>query len=320
MTISGMRRLAAALAVASFFSITATAQEYPQKPIRFIVGPSPDVLARLIGEKLTTAWKQPVIIDQRTAASGLVAADAVAKAAPDGYTLFLSTAADTINETLFARQKQYDLMRDLAPVTYLASVPFFLVVPSSVQAGSLAELIQMAKAKPGEVNYASPGSGSPPHMASEMLNTVAGVKITGIPYKTVPDALNDLLAGRVQVLFAVATVGMPQVKAGKLRALAVSSAKRYSGMPDLPTVAETYPGFEVVGWYGVQTTARTPSAIINRLNVEIVRALNAPDVMERVKGLGLEPMGSTPEQFAAIIRQEVPKWARVIRESNIRSE
>ncbi len=295
----------------------AAAQDYPQKPIRFMVGAGPDILARLIGEKLTKAWGQPVVIEQRPAASGIIAADIVAKAAPDGYTLLLGTAADTINETLFAKQKQYDLVRDLSPITYLASVPFFLVVANNVPANSLAELIQLAKASPGKINIAHPGIGTPPFLANEMLNTMAGVRMTSVPYKTVPEALQDILAQRVETLFVVSTVGMPQIKAGKLKALAVSSATRYAEMPAIPAVAESYPGFEVIGWYGVQVTTGTPKPIIAKLHAEIVKAFNMPDVQERVRNLGMVSVASTPEQLADIIKKEIPKWAKVIKDAKI---
>jgi len=299
------------------FAVRALAQEYPQKPIRFINGPGPDILARLIGEKLTEVWKQPVIVENRLAASGLIAADNVAKAAPDGYTLLLSTAPDTINETLFAKLKQYDLVRDLAPVSFLASVPFFLVVSGSYPANSLADLIRLARANPGKINYASPGSGAPPHLASEMLNSMAGVQIVNVPYKTVPEAVNDLLAGRVQVQFAVSTVGLPLIRAGRLKALAVSTASRFAAMPEVPTVAESYPGFEMIGWYGVQVPAGTPKPIITKLHSEIVKALKMPDVQERIRALGMESVGSSPDEFAAIIKKEIQKWAKVIKDSNI---
>ena len=295
------------------------AQDYPNKPIRFIVGPSPDILARIIGEKLTEVWKQPVLVDQRPAASGLVAADAVAKSAPDGYTILLNTATDPINETLFAAQKPYSLARDFAPVSYLASVPFFLVVANSVPAKTLAELVQLAKASPGKINYATPGSGTPPHLASEILNSMAGINLVHIPYKTVPDALKDLLAGEVQALFAVAPAGLPHVRAGKLKALAVSSAARFPGAPDIPAVAETYPGFKVTGWYGVLAPAATPRPVVDKLSAEILRILKLPEVQERMRGLGMEPAGSTPDEYAAIIKSEIATWGKVIKDFNIRA-
>ena len=295
------------------------AQDYPQKPIRFIVGPSPDILARMLGDKLTEAWKQPVVIDLRPAASGLVAADSVAKAPPDGYTILLGTATDPINETLFASVKPYTLTRDLAPVSYLATVPFFLVINSNVKANSLPELMQLAKANPGKLNYTTPGSGTPPHLAAELLNRAAGISLVHVPYKTVPDMMKDLLAGETQVSFAVAPAALPHVKTGKLKALAVSSATRFPGAPEIPTVAETYSGFKVVGWYGLLTTAGTPKPVIDKLSAEVNKILKVPEIQERMRGLGMEPGGSTPEEHGAIIRNELATWEKVIKEFNIKA-
>jgi len=198
-------------------------------------------------------------------------------------------------------------------------VPFFLVVSGSYPANSLADLIRLARANPGKINYASPGSGAPPHLASEMLNSMAGVQIVNVPYKTVPEAVNDLLAGRVQVQFAVSTVGLPLIRAGRLKALAVSTASRFAAMPDVPTVAESYPGFEMIGWYGVQVPAGTPKPIITKLHSEIVKALKMPDVQERIRALGMESVGSSPDEFAAIIKKEIQKWAKVIKDANIQT-
>jgi tripartite-type tricarboxylate transporter receptor subunit TctC len=295
----------------------AQAQDYPNRPIRFVVGPSPDILARMLGEKMAADWKQPVIVDLRPSASGMVAADAAAKAAPDGYTIVLGTATDPINETLFASVKPYNLVRDLAPVSYLAAVPFFLVINSNVKANNLAELVQLARANPGKLNYATPGSGTPPHLASELLNRAAGINLVHVPYHTVPDMMKDLLAGEVQVSFAVAPAALPHVKTGKLKALAVSSDKRFSATPEIPTVAETYPGFKVVGWYGLLTTAGTPKPVIDKLSAEVNRILKMPDIQARMRDLGMEPAGTTPEEHAATIKSEIATWAKVIKEFNI---
>ncbi len=263
---------AATLAVSSL----ACAQDYPNKPIRIIVGPGPDVLARLVGVKLTQAWGQQMIIDQRPAAGGIVAADAVAKAAPDGYTLLLSTGSFTINSALNTKLS-YDFLRDLAPVTLMATIPFILVVRADSHIHSLKELVEAARAQPGKLNYASAGNGTPPHLAGEMLKQMAKIDMVHVPYKGVGPAITDLLGGQVQVMFAVAPAGLPQVKAGKLRALAVSSPKRYAPLPDVPTVAELgYPDFQVVGWNGLHAPAKTPAAIIEKLNHEIAAILASP--------------------------------------------
>ncbi|MDB5804254.1 MAG: putative Bug-like extracytoplasmic solute binding receptor, family [Betaproteobacteria bacterium] len=293
------------------------AQDYPNRPIRFIVGPSPDILARMLGEKITDDWKQPVVVDLRPAASGLVAADSVAKAPSDGYTILLGTATDPINETLFASVKPYNLVRDLAPVSYLATVPFFLVINGNVKANTLPELVQLAKANSGKLNYTTPGSGTPPHLAAELLNRAAGINLVHVPYKTVPDMMKDLLAGEVQVSFAVAPAALPHVKTGKLKALAVSSATRFAAAPEIPTVAETYPGFKVVGWYGLLTTAGTPKPVIDKLSAEVNHILKMPEIQARMRDLGMEPAGTTPEEHAATIKSEIATWSRVIKEFNI---
>ena len=293
------------------------AQSYPTKPIRFIVGPGPDALARVIGQQITLAWGQPVIIDQRGGGGGTISAEAVAKAAPDGYTLLLATGTHTINPSMY--KVSYDMVRDFAPVTLLASTPFILAVHPSVPANSVGELIKLAKSKPGALNYGSGGSGTPPHLATELFKTVAGVNLVHVPYKTVAAAITDLIAGQLQVMFTVGPAGLPQIRAGRIRGLAVSTAKRSAFAPELPTVAETgLAGFDVFGWNGLLAPAGTPRPVIAKLHGEIIRALQAPEVRERVANFGFEPVGNSPEEFGEFVKADIAQWARVAKESGAR--
>jgi len=299
------------------FAGNAVAHTYPAKPIRFIVGPGPDALARVIGQQITQAWGQPVIIDQRGGGGGTISAEAVAKAAPDGYTLLLATGTHTINPSLY--KVSYDMVRDFAPVTLLASTPFILAVHPSVPANSVGELIKLAKSKPGALNYGSGGSGTPPHLATELFKTMAGVNIVHVPYKTVAAAITDLIAGQLQVMFTVGPAGLPQIRAGRIRGLAVSTAERSAFAPELPTVAEAgLAGFDVFGWNGLLAPAGTPKPVIARLQGEIVKALRLQDVRERVASFGFEPVGNTPEEFGEFIKADIAQWARVAKESGAR--
>jgi tripartite-type tricarboxylate transporter receptor subunit TctC len=308
--------LGATLALAGI--APAHAQEYPDKPIRIIVGPGPDALARLVGQRFTEAWGQQIIVDQRPAAGGIVAADAVAKAPPDGYTLLLSTGSFTINSALNAKLP-YDFLRDLAPVSLMATIPFILSVRPDAPYQSLKDLVEAARAQPGKLNYASAGNGTPPHLAGEMLKQMAKIDMVHVPYKGVAPAITDLIGGQVQAMFAVAPSGLPQVRGGKLSALAVSSPKRYSQLPDVPTVAEQgYPEFQVVGWNGLHAPAKTPTAIIAKLNQEIARVLKSKDGQEKALAAGFEPVGSTVEEFDAFQKADIARSARVIKAANIK--
>ncbi len=305
-------------ALATLFSTaSAVAQTWPAKPIRMIVGPGPDALARVVGQKLTEAWGQPVVVDQRGGGGGTISAEAVARAAPDGYTLLLATGTHTINPSLY--KVSYDMEKDFAPVTLIASTPFILAVHPSVPANTVEELIRLAKAKPGALNYGSGGSGTPPHLATELFNSMAGIRLVHVPYKTVAAAITDLIAGRLQVMFTVGPAGLPQVRAGTIRALAVSTAKRSSFVPELPTVAESgLPGFDVFGWNGLLAPAGTPRETVVKLQREIAAALKAPEVVERIAGFGFEPIAGTPEEFAAFIATDIARWAKVAKESGAR--
>src|SRR3989475_3455131 len=302
-------KLARWLMLAAIAAGNAFAQDYPAKPIRFIVGPGPDALARVIGQKLTDAWGQPVIIDQRGGGGGTISAEAVAKAAPDGYTLLLATGTHTINPSLY--KVSYDMVRDFAPVTLLASTPLILAVHPSVPANSGGELVKLAKSKPGALNYGSGGSGTPPHLATELFKTLAGVNIVHGPYKTVAAAIADLIAGRLQVMFTVGPAGLPQIRAGRIRGLAVSTAKRSAFAPELPTVAEAaLAGFDVFGWNGLLAPAGTPRAVIAKLHEEITRALRIPEGRERIASFGFEPVGNTPEEFGGVVKADNPQGGR----------
>jgi len=299
------------------FAGNAVPQTYPAKPVRFIVGPGPDALARVIGQKLSAAWGQPVIIDQRGGGGGTISAEAVAKAVPDGYTLLLATGTHTINPSLY--KVSYDMVRDFAPVTLLASTPFILAVHPSVPANSVRELIALAKTNPGKLNYGSGGSGTPPHLATELFKTMAGVNIVHVPYKTVAAAITDLVAGQLQVMFTVGPAGLPQIRAGRIRGLAVSTAKRSAFAHELPTVAEAgLAGFEVFGWNGLLAPAGTPKPVIAKLHGEITRALRSPEVRERIAGFGFEPVGNSPEEFGEFVKADIARWAKVAKESGAR--
>jgi tripartite-type tricarboxylate transporter receptor subunit TctC len=300
------------------------AQSYPSKPIRCIVAAPPggpaDIVARLIGPKLTEAWGQPVVIDNRAGATGIIGTEMAARAVPDGYTIAVIGSGLATNRMLYQRVR-YEPVRDFAPITQAISVPNILVVHPSVSATSVRELIQLAKAKPGELRFASAGIGSTGHLGAELLNWTAGVKMTHVPYKGGAPALVDLLGGQVEVLFSLAVAAMPHVKGGKVRALAVTSSKRSAVAPELPTVAESgFPGYEVTGWFGVLAPSGTPRTIVDKLNVAIVGLLSSREVQERLVNLGADPAPGTPQQFAAHIKSESQKWGRFIKEAGIRAD
>jgi tripartite-type tricarboxylate transporter receptor subunit TctC len=298
----------------------AAAQDYPVKPIRFIVGPGPDVLARIVGQKLTDAWGQQVLVDQRPGAGGIIAADSVAKAPADGYTLLLSTGTYTTIPSLYAKVP-YDFVRDLAPVTLLAQLPFLLVAHPSVPAKNVQELVQLARARPGQLNYASSGNGTTAHLAGEMLKSMARIDIVHVPYKGTVPGVTDLVAGQVHIMFAIIQSSLPYVKAGRLKALAVSSPKRSSSAPEVPTISESgVPGYEFISWNGVHVPAATPRAIAGKLNTELLRTIALPDVKEKMFGLGMDVAGGTPEEFSALVKSDIAKWARVIRDAGIKAE
>jgi len=304
----------------------ASAQNYPSKPIRLVVPYPPggplDIMARAIGQKLTEAWSQPVLVDNRAGAGGNIGAEMVAKSPADGYTLLMgAVATHAINPTLYGKLP-YDPVKDFAPVALVAQVPNILVVNPSVPARSVNELIELARARPGYLNFGSGSTGSTGHLAGELFKTMAGVQMVHIPYKGGAPAMADLLAGQVQLMFDNLANALPNVRAGRLRALAVTTLARSPAMPDLPTIAESgLPGFDLTTWFGLMVPARTPPEIVAKLNGGIVRALNANDMRERLEKMGAEPpTNNTPERFAAFIRAEAAKYAKVVKDSGAKVE
>jgi len=307
------------------FAVTAAAQDYPTKPIRFVVpfppGGGNDTMARTIGYKLTEAWGQQVVIDNRAGAGGIIGAETAARSAPDGYTLFLGgVASHGINPNLHAKLG-YDPVKDFAPVSLIAAAPLILVVHPSVQAKSVKELIQLAKAKPGALNFASNGKGGSSHLAAEMFMMMTATDMVHVPYKGLSPALTDLLSGQVQLMFSSTVAILPQVRAGKLRPLALTGAKRSPAMADIPTVAESgVTGYETASWYGVLAPAGTPRAIVNKLSREIVRIVQLPELRERMAAEGADPVGGSPEEFAAHIKRELARWSKVVKQARLQAE
>ena len=301
----------------------ALSQSYPVKNVRIIVPFAPagstDITARIIAQKLTDAWRQQVIVDNRAGAGGNIGAELVAKAAPDGYTLLLATTGVmAINHRLY-KTLPYDAMRDFAPVTQIGGLPLILIVHPSLPVKSVTELIALAKAKPGQLSYASSGVGGATHMTAEVFRMLAGVDIVHIPYKGSGQAMVDLISGQVGMAFDQITSSLPHVESGKLRALAVTSARRFASVPNLPTMAEAgVTGYEAVSWNGIAAPAGTPKDIVARIQGEIARVLQLPDIKERFFKDGIEPVGSTPEQFAAHIRSERAKWEKVVERAGIK--
>jgi len=319
-----MRRLALAAAAMLYLagSIAHAAESYPQRPIRLIVsfgtGGSVDVVARLVGQKLSEAWHQQVVIDNRPGAGGNLSAEIAARAAPDGYTLYMSSASLVVNVSLY-RKVGYDPVRDFSPVTLLASAQNVLVSHPALPAKSVSDLIALARKSPGKIDYASTGSGTSGHLAMELFKSMARIDLTHIPYKAVGQAQVDLIAGQVSLWFPTIPGALPHIKAGRMSALGVSGSNRAPALPDVPTVAEAgVPGFNAVTWYPVLAPARTPAAIVEALNRQLVAIVNAPEVREQLFRMGVEPIGSTPAQLADHIRSELSKWAKVIKTAGVR--
>lgn len=322
------RSIAAACLIAVALALSArvaAAQTYPNKPIRVVLpfppGGGTDALARIIAPKLGENLGQPLVIDNRPGATGNIAAEIVAKAAPDGYTLALTFANIlTANKSLYAKLP-FDPLRDFAPITQLGTAQFILVVHPSVPAKSVSELVALAKAKPRSLNYASSGKGGPLHLAAEMFKSRAGVDIVHVPYKGGGPAAAAVLSGETQMLFGSVASTMPHVKAGKLRALAVTGLQRSRIAAELPTLDESgFPGFNVTGWDALLAPAGTPRAVIDRVHGETVKVLRLPEIRELFNKVGYEVTGTTPEQLAQIIRSESALWAKVIKDANIRAD
>ena len=299
-------------------------QAYPNRPIRFIVPVAPgggsDMAARLFGQKLTDAFGQQVVIDNRAGAGGIIGTELAAKAAPDGYTLLLASSANTVHPSLH-KKLPYDIIKDFAPVSLLAAYPHLLVVHPSVAAKSVKELIALAKAKPGQINYATGGNGTMAHIVAEFFRSMTGIDVVHVPYKGAGPALIGLVAGEAGLAFYSVSATLQHVKAGRLRALGATGAKRSPSLPDLPTIAEAgVPGFEAGTWAGVLAPAGTPKSIIAKLHGEITRILQLPDVKERLAAIDFEPVGNTPEEFGVIIRKDVVKWAKVVKGSGAKAD
>jgi tripartite-type tricarboxylate transporter receptor subunit TctC len=319
-----MRSINASFVAGAFlYAAIASAQtSYPVKPVRIIIGFPPasaaDIVGRVVAAKMSDGLGQQLVIENRPGASSNIATEAVVRAPADGYTLFMGTIANTINASLYSKLP-FDFARDLAPIAAVASVPNLLVVHPSLPVRSVQDLINVAKAKPGEILYGSSGNGTGPHLSGELFNLMAHVKLVHIPYKGSPQAMTDLLGGRVMAMFSPASTALPHIKAGTLRALAASSARRTSVAPDLPTVAESgLPGFETSVWFGLLAPAATPRDIIERLNKEVARAIGDGEVKKQFATQGIDAMGGTPEHFATYIREETAKWARVVQVSGAR--
>jgi tripartite-type tricarboxylate transporter receptor subunit TctC len=299
-----------------------SAQGYPSRPIRFVVANSPggglDITARTVSPRLSSALGQQIVIDNRPGAAGSLAAEITAKSAPDGYTLLMGAIGNlAVNVSLY-KGLDYDPLKDLAPITFAVSGSNVLVVNLTVPAKTVQELIAVARAQPGKLTYGSSGSGNAGHLAGELFKSMAKVDMVHVPYKGGAPAMIDLIAGQIQLIFSSPPTAVPQVKAGKIRALAVTTAKRSAILPELPTIAESgLPGFEADNWYGIVAAARTPRAIVGRLNAEFVRILSMPEVREVLLRQGLEVAPGTPEAFGAYMKSEYVKWARVIADAGL---
>jgi len=312
-------------ALAASVALSAFAQSYPSKPIRLIVpfaaGGGNDNIARLVGKRLNENLGQPLVIDNRPGAGGVVGAELAAKSPPDGYTLFLGgVGSHAVNPNLIEKLP-YDPIRDFSPVILLARAPLILVVHPSVPARTFAEFVAYARKNPGKLNFASNGNGSSAQLAAVMFDSMAGAEMVHVPYKGLAPALTDLLSGQVQVMFSSPVAILPHITAGKLRALAVTGEKRMASLPEAPTVAESgFPGYEASSWYGILAPAGTSREIVARLNAEFLKALEQPDVRNSLIADGAEPVGDTPEQFAAYIRSEKERMGKLIRDARIRME
>jgi tripartite-type tricarboxylate transporter receptor subunit TctC len=321
----GVIRSVGSVALAGMLAVPLTlhAQPYPYKPIRFVVGFQPggavDISARTVGMPLSAALGQSVVVDNKAGAAGNIAADFVAKATPDGYTLLMCNS--TIAFPALFRNLPFDVRKDLEPVSLIAIGPSVLLVHPSVQATNLKELIALARAKPKQLTYGSGGIGNITHLEMELMNSLVGVQMVHVPYKGAAPSLVALMGGEVQMVFASVPISVPQIKAGKVRTIAVSTIKRNNALPDVPTISEAgVPGFDAASWYGVFAPAGTPKAVSARLSTELVRIMKQPEMRDRFAGDGFEPTGSSASEFAAFLKQELAKWDKAIKMSGIKPE
>ena len=313
--------LFALVAIAS----SAGAQTYPNKSVRLVLpfapGSAVDVLARHYAQKMSEQWKQQVVVDNRTGAGGIVATEALVRSPPDGYTIFACTTGTFAIQPFMFSKLPYNVEKDLVPVTQTGSLPYIIVVHPSLPVKNVKEFIAFAKPRPGQLNYASSSVGTGSHLSAAYFNTAAGIDVTHVPYKGTGQAMGDLLGGQVVMMFDQPVSSLPHVKAGKLKMLGISSSKRFPTLPDVPTIAESgVPGFDAVSWSGVCVPAGTPRDIVNKLQQEIAKVLQAPDLKTRLLNDGIEPVGSTPEQYAEHIRKEAAKWGKVVKDTGAKSD
>lgn len=318
--LTGVLSALATVLATAFAAPVAQAETFPARPIRIVVGfptgGAPDTLARIVSEKISPSWGQPVVVDNKPGAGGNIGAEAVARAPGDGYTLALGTVGThSINGAVYSKLP-YDMVKDFAPVILLATTPNVLVVHPGVPAKTTAELIALAKSKPGALTFGTPGIGTSPHVAGELFNTMAGVKITHVPYKGRAMAIPDLLGGHITMMFDNLPSALPVIKEGKLRALGVTSLKRSASAPDIPTLAEQgLNGFQADSWFAIFVPATTPKDVVAKLNTELNRIFTLPDVQAKLKTLGLDPVLGTPEALASFQKAEIAKWAKVVKDS-----
>lgn len=313
------------IAVALGWSAAAYPQQgYPAKPVHIVVpwtpGGAADFLARTLGQKLSEAWGMQVVVENRPGAGTNIGSDFVAKSAPDGYTLLLASSNNAVNMNLYAKLP-YDITRDLLPITIVAGGSNILVAHPSVPANGVRGLIALAKARPGQITYATPGNGSPAHVAAEQFKTAAGVDMLNVPYKGQGPAMTGMISGEVQVMFTNIPAALSQIKSGRLKALGFAGAKRSPTLPDLPTIAESgLPGYEAGFWFGLMAPAGTPKEIVSRLNADVLKILKQPDVAARFANQGTEPVGDSPEEFAAILKSDVDRYAKLIASIGLKLE
>jgi tripartite-type tricarboxylate transporter receptor subunit TctC len=309
---------------------TATAQgtgagpgQYPLKPIRLIIlstpGSGPDIVGRLVGARLTESWGQQVVIDPRPGASGIIGAELAARAAPDGYTLAIATTQAAIVSVMFEKLN-FDLVKDFAPISLMASTPFLLVVNPGMPVKTIADFVALAKGKPGDLRYGSGGSGSPPHLSAELFKHMAGIDVQHVPYKGVTPALTDTIAGQVHMTISVVPAALAHMRSGRVRALGITSAKRSEVVPEVPAIGETIPGYEYIGWYTLLAPAKTPVAIVNRLNAEVVSALKTSAVREKLADLGAEPIGSTVKEVTEFIPAQMARLRELVKLSGAKAD
>ncbi len=321
----GKAHRAMALAIGALAAaLPAAAQQYPTKPIRFLVGFAPggsvDIMARDLGAQLTAAFGQQVVIDNRSGAAGLIAADLTAKAPPDGHTLLMAIPNHVIAPSVYAKIP-YDTINDFAPVSLAASSPFMVLANLGVPASTLKEFIALAKSRPAQLNFATPGVGSIQHLSNELMNTMAGIRMVHVPYKGGVPALIDTIAGAAAITFITTVQGLPNVKAGKVKVYGVTSTRRAAVLPDVPTVAEAgIPGFEAIVWFGVLTSAKTPKPIVDKLNRELKRIIATPEMRERVAQQGGETLSGSAEELGNYMREDLKKWAAVAKQAGIKPE